>query len=175
MPLIETLTLRPLHEDDCRLLWEWANDPEMRVASFSSAPIPWEDHRQWFAQQLRQSQLLWIGIDNRGNPIGQVRFDMMNNEENASISISIGKGYRGKGWSSKLITMAVENLFQRTRVEKIHAFIKSDNLASIRAFEKAQFESQGIQQVKGQQAVHYLRVKVARFLLNKRVLFFGNN
>ena len=28
---------------DGRLLWEWANDPEVRAASFSSAPVSWED------------------------------------------------------------------------------------------------------------------------------------
>ncbi len=30
------LGLRRVEEADCRLLWEWANEPEVRSASFSS-------------------------------------------------------------------------------------------------------------------------------------------
>lgn len=34
------LRLRTLQESDGKLLWEWANDPQVRAASFSSEPMP---------------------------------------------------------------------------------------------------------------------------------------
>ena len=34
------LHLRPAERKDCRLLWEWANDPATRAAAFSTGTIP---------------------------------------------------------------------------------------------------------------------------------------
>jgi len=36
------LRLRPVCADDCRMIWEWANDPLVRSQSFANDPIPWE-------------------------------------------------------------------------------------------------------------------------------------
>jgi len=47
-----TLVLRRVEEADCSLLWEWANEPEVRSASFSSTPIAWDEHREWFTKKL---------------------------------------------------------------------------------------------------------------------------
>ncbi len=38
-----SIRLRRAGPGDARLLWEWANDPGVRAASFSSDPILWED------------------------------------------------------------------------------------------------------------------------------------
>ena len=50
--LEKELQLRQLRETDCQLLFSWANDPDVRSASFHSAPVQWEEHRQWFKQKL---------------------------------------------------------------------------------------------------------------------------
>jgi spore coat polysaccharide biosynthesis predicted glycosyltransferase SpsG len=34
------ITLRAMSADDCRLVWDWANEPETRASSFSPNPIP---------------------------------------------------------------------------------------------------------------------------------------
>src|SRR5688572_503987 len=48
-PLIR---LRRARTSDNALVWQWANDPTVREASFSSAPIRWEDHVKWFDDRL---------------------------------------------------------------------------------------------------------------------------
>jgi UDP-2,4-diacetamido-2,4,6-trideoxy-beta-L-altropyranose hydrolase len=38
------ITLKRATQEDCRLIWKWANDPDVRAASFSSKPIPYDTH-----------------------------------------------------------------------------------------------------------------------------------
>lgn len=41
----ERLVLRKVVEDDANFLWLLANDPDVREASFSTAAIPWANHK----------------------------------------------------------------------------------------------------------------------------------
>src|SRR5690606_32802006 len=69
------VSFRNATESDARLLWEWANDPVARAASFSSAPIPWEEHEGWFRRRLVQGDPLYLAVDDHQMPLGVVRFD----------------------------------------------------------------------------------------------------
>ncbi|MGQ9862393.1 MAG: GNAT family N-acetyltransferase [Thiobacillaceae bacterium] len=149
------VTLRPACMDDCRLVWEWANDPEVRAASFSTDPIPWTDHVKWFENKLRDPNcFFFIALDENGSPVGQVRLDSDESGQ-AEINICLGKDKRGLGYGPIMVGMAVEEIFARTSVSSVHAFIKAQNQASIKVFEKAGFRRQGVDIVKGNQAVHY--------------------
>lgn len=161
LPCLEKriLRLRQVREHDRKLLWEWANDLEVRAGAFSSGPIPWEEHVCWFTHKLHDPNcFLFIGLDDRSTPIGQVRLDMTNDSE-AEIGVSIEKSRRGSGYGSLLISKAVEEVFRTTRIRTVHAFIKPGNEGSTRAFEKAKFVRLRIETVKGSTAEHYLRVK----------------
>lgn len=155
----EVLRLRAVCEDDCGLLWEWTNDPEVRAASFSSDTIPWERHRQWFANKLHDSNChIFMALDCQDTPIGQVRFEARDHQQ-AEIGISLDKEMRGAGYSSSLIDTAVKKLFRLTPIQSVHAFIKLSNEPSIRAFEKAHFKRLGRKTISGNLAWHYVRVK----------------
>ncbi|MFP5268889.1 UDP-2,4-diacetamido-2,4,6-trideoxy-beta-L-altropyranose hydrolase [Coleofasciculus sp.] len=155
----QPLRLRPIHQEDCKLLWEWANDPEVRSASFSSDPIPWEQHLQWFANKLHDSNCyIFMVFDYEDRAIGQVRFERQDGNE-AEISISLDKGKRGSGYGSSFIDIAVEELFRHTSISSVYALIKPNNDTSIRAFEKAHFKKLGNKIVRGNVALHYVRFK----------------
>ncbi len=151
------LRLRPVEEKDCRLLWEWANDPDVRSAAFNSAPIPWEQHLDWFKNKLSNKKLLMlIATDEQGSPIGQIRFERSGDGE-ADIDVSIARASRGRGMASLLIEKAVETVFQDRSMERVHAFVKPGNHASAKAFERAGFRNAGDVWVKGHAALHYQR------------------
>ena len=151
------LKLRPAGRDDCKLLWEWASDPVVRAASFSSAPISWSNHQDWFARKREDKNcLIFIALNNEDLPIGQVRFDLVNQSE-AEIDVSVTPGNRAEGYGSQLIDMSVKELFSITSVQLVHAFIKSDNLSSIGAFTKAGFSDAGVKVLKGAVAKHFTR------------------
>jgi len=158
----ESVRLRRVHEDDCRLLWEWANDPDVRAVSFSSEPIPWEEHLRWFNSKLGNSGcLLLIAEDGAGVPIGQVRFDVVRKNE-AVISVSVDRENRGKGLGSTIIRLASQRLFDLTEINVIHAYIKQNNEASFRAFMKAGYKESGVTTISGHQAVHLVFQKQGR-------------
>lgn len=153
------LTLRSARAEDCRLVWEWANEPEVRDSAFNSAPILWETHQQWFGRKLLDPNChIYIALDDQVIPIGQVRFDCVSDKE-AEIDITIDKSKRGMGYGSTLIRLAVEELFNQTTFQVVHAFVKPHNSASIRAFERAQFKKFGMEMIRDNTAIHYLRVK----------------
>ncbi len=105
------LRLRTVQESDAQLLWEWANDPQVRAASFSSDPIPWKQHIQWFDAQLKNPNcIIYIAINSDNIPIGQIRYKIQDNQ--AVISISIASDYRHQGYGSELIKIGSDRLFQ---------------------------------------------------------------
>lgn len=152
------LCLRRAAQSDAPLLWEWANDPEVRAASFSSSPIPWEAHVAWLADKVDPSKTLFlIAEEEDGSSVGQVRFDLSGNE--AELNFSIAKEHRGLGRASPLIESAVLRLWADTTTARVHAFVKAENIASAKAFEKTGFERIGSEQVRGKTATHFIRVR----------------
>ena len=155
----DSLHLRPATADDCRRFWEWANDPAVRANSFTSEPIPWEPHVAWFTRKLADANTrLWIA-EQADAPLGQVRFDL--DASSATISVSLDATQRGRNLGALLIWSACQKLFRESPVETIHAHIKPDNTASIRAFKKAGFEPAGQTEVKGFAALRFALSRAA--------------
>lgn len=159
----DSLRLRPATTDDAKLIFDWANDPGVRAVSFSSEAIVWENHVKWFNARLADANYrIWVAMDSVGTPLGQVRFQIEG--EAAIISISLDANQRGKNRGSLLIWTASQKLFRELpALQEIHAYIKPDNQASIRAFEKAEFVKQGERDVKGLVAWLYVleRMRIA--------------
>lgn len=148
--------LRPVQKSDCQLLWEWANNTNIRAVSFSSDPIPWETHLKWFTAKIQDPYCYYlIGIDKDEHPIGQVRFDLDKETQEAEISLSVAPELQGFGYGIALIKSASDLLFHQTSVKIIKAFIKSENSRSIRAFEKAGFYKVADTVIEGCPSLHY--------------------
>jgi len=156
------LKLRPATFEDCRLLWEWANEPAVRAASFSTEVIPWEEHVSWLRRKVSEPGCHHYIIVLSGNdfPIGQVRFDSIGNE--AEIHVSVAADLHGHGYGSQAILMASKHLFKETVITRIYANIKPDNGNSVCAFTKAGFKPDApVKEVKGHKAVQMVLDKNA--------------
>jgi UDP-2,4-diacetamido-2,4,6-trideoxy-beta-L-altropyranose hydrolase len=148
--------LRRAQEGDARLLWEWANDPEVRAASFSSSPIPWETHVAWLEQKLGLADcLILIAEDEDGTPLGQIRFDRRNDGD-AEVNITVAKEKRGRGLAARLIDAGIREQFGQAGCRRIHAFVKPENMASARAFARAGFIQLETTQVRANSALHFV-------------------
>ena len=153
MSMERSLRVRQACENDCLLLWRWANDHDVREFSFSSRPISWEAHLNWFRKKISSPECtIYIAITLGGVPIGQVRFDREQDE--AVISASIDAGYRNKGYGSTMIRLASKSYFEATETRVINAYIKQDNVLSERAFKRSGFESCGRKIFQGNLANH---------------------
>lgn len=148
--------LQRVKPEDCRLLWEWANLPEVRAMSFETAPIPWESHQQWFNRKLQDPRCyFFLILDAESRPVGQIRLEEEQPGE-ATVSLSLAPAARGRGLGPQVLRLAAGELFRTTPVRCVHAYIKPDNQRSIRAFQKAGFRRVGQTRVKGQPAEHYI-------------------
>lgn len=125
--------LRLAGQEDMDLLFLWANDPSVRKNSFSEDEIPYEEHRQWYQTLLTdQKRRQYLYICN-GVPMGQVRISL--SEEDAEISYSIGKEYRGMGHAKKMLQLLQEQVQEDyPYLKRLSAKVKADNTPSQRAF-----------------------------------------
>ena len=145
----ESLNLQPVREEDCRLIWEWANDPEARAVSLSSEPIPWETHVKWFAAHRHgPGNLFYLATNSHNIPVGQVRYDISDTE--AVVSVNLAKEARGRGYGAALIVAGDQRCFADSPVNLIRAYIKPSNTASARAFERAGYMDDGTSVERGQ-------------------------
>ena len=141
------IDIRRAREEDCRPLWEWANDPVVRATAFNPAPIPWESHLRWFDAKLHDpASAIFVGLDPEGVPFGQVRFDW-NDQGVAEIDVNVAQRRRHCGQGGALIRRAVQELLATSAVRSVHARVKPQNQASLRAFEKAGFDLAGSSRV----------------------------
>lgn len=153
--LSQGLKLRRAEREDARLLWEWANDPEVRAVSFHPQPIPWEEHIGWLERRLDDKDcLLFIACEEGGAPIGQVRFDM--DEGKATVSISLDRRFRSRGRGAQILQTACREFFSLHLRPAIHAWIKEANEASLRAFHRTGFHDHAHEVVHGSPAWHLI-------------------
>jgi RimJ/RimL family protein N-acetyltransferase len=138
--------LRPATEADRALTFKWANDPQVRAASFFSAPITEDQHRAWYAKSLAGARTLYI-VEWRNVAIGLLRLDPLS-KGTAEIGITIGAEYRGRGFAvpalEALCTVAAD-----TGTQTLVARIRIDNPRSRRTFERAGFRCERSDAVNG--------------------------
>lgn len=126
------VTLRIAVKEDCQLLFDWANDSDVRNNAFNSAKISWDNHLNWFLDQLTHSDTQIFILERKGKSIGQIRFDR--EDDYWKIDYSIDRAYRGMGMGSKIIKLGVEKIEGR-----IKAWVKKENKVSCIVFEKLGF------------------------------------
>jgi len=149
------ISLRVARKGDCRLLWQWRNDPRVRRSSFSTGMVRWDEHVKWFESKLNDSQcVIYIAMTKSRVPIGQVRYDLRGNH--AAVSVSLDQQFRGKGYGSSVLRLASQKLLKARSVRFIHAYVKRGNKASVAAFAKAGYKRKGTTKFHGYAATHLL-------------------
>ena len=118
-----------------RLLFDWANETEVRRNSFTTEEIIWENHQEWYQKLLTdKSRKLYI-FYRSVQPIGMIRYDIT--DTCARISYSVAKEFRHKGYGKAMVEQAEEVLRkERPDIQTIIAVVKLENAASMRIFEE---------------------------------------
>jgi UDP-2,4-diacetamido-2,4,6-trideoxy-beta-L-altropyranose hydrolase len=157
LAFLSDLEFRRTIDSDCEVFWEWANDPEVRAASFNGKVISWEDHTRWFRAKLGDPQALFYTASKDGQPVGEVRYQV--NGKRAVLSISLDPRFRGRGWGQRILALGTERAFQDTEVEFIDAYVKPSNQASLKLFAGAGFQRFPSEVIEGQEGVHFVLEK----------------
>jgi UDP-2,4-diacetamido-2,4,6-trideoxy-beta-L-altropyranose hydrolase len=122
------------------LLLEWANDPGTRRFAFNTDRIAADQHHQWFSTRLDDAScVMLIGEDQHGLPLGQVRFDLHSDSNEATINISVDVALRGSGVGSLLLREAIATWRKQYPHTPIIAEVVVGNEVSKRLFASAGF------------------------------------
>ena len=83
-----------------------------------------------------------------------MRFDFNEDEQLFIVGITIDENYRGRKLAADFLSKTCCK-FKRIASNPIMAYIKEDNIASIRSFEKAGFKLRSIVNVSGKKSLKY--------------------
>lgn len=124
---------------DSEILLTWRNDPLTRKQSREVILVSPTEHRDWLAMVLADPHRhLFIVETESGAPAGTVRFDI-DSDSTVEVSITVSPHFRGKNFGSPMLLSAELALREQTHVNVFRAFIKRDNVASVRLFESAEY------------------------------------
>jgi RimJ/RimL family protein N-acetyltransferase len=136
-------------------VFELANDPATRAASFHSELIPHDVHVRWYENTLAGSARKLFVAETTGTALGIIRFDFLASEPGvAEIGIAIAAEMRGRGLSRGLLAAATETA-RTLGIARIVARIKPENTPSIRAFQAAGYRQSEEVLFTGAPAHHY--------------------
>ena len=137
---LPTISLRSGTLEDAKALHDWTNDPATRAASFSSDPIPWEGHLKWYKAQLNSTEVTLLIIESCSNKLGVVRFNKNAEADGESvISISLAPECRSLGLAPLILRKAADYFFEIYPQQAITAWIKPENIASVKTFIRANY------------------------------------
>ncbi|WP_169630231.1 GNAT family N-acetyltransferase [Flavobacterium humi] len=151
------LSFRKATENDVELYFNWTNDPSVRSNSYMSESIPYENHVRWFLSKIKEEDCLMLVFQDKNHQdVGQVRIQKSEGNT-AVIGVSTDENHRGKGYASQMISLASAYFLAKNPDICISAYIKSENLASAKAFEKAGFTLKEMLQYQHTESFHYIK------------------
>ena len=150
------LKMRNANIQDIETYFNWANDDEVRKLSFNSDIIPFGEHEVWFNNSL-VNQECCMYLFYTYTEIGQVRIRKISTN-NAVINISLDKNFRGRGYGDKMLKMSIDIFRKKFPKIIINAYVKTENIASKKIFEKSGFKFKEELIFKNINSYHYINV-----------------
>jgi len=134
----DDLIIKEATLDDMMDVYYLSNDPLVRQNSFNTEKIKLEDHKKWYFDKINNKEVFFYVIRDKVTTelISYIRFEKEKNDEYIA-SLAILEKFRGKGLGYKLLKLVSSEVINKKEVNKINAFIKPENIASIKTFKKA--------------------------------------
>ena len=134
------LYLRKASEADLLLLFEWANNSEVRKNAFHTDTIQFKEHKKWFSRLMRDKNQAQYILMYKDLPVGQIRLSCNNDVGGALIDYSIDERYRGQGFGTEILNLAKEAArIDLPSVKRLVGQVKCGNDASKTCFSQSGF------------------------------------
>jgi len=124
------LYLRPATLEDAKILFEWRNDPQVRVASHNQDEISFAAHLSWLRDSLENPVRKLYIAEEDGISVGTARADWSDGAY--TLSWTVSPKSRGKGIGKRMVCFLVKQIRKPIRAE-----VKVGNLASIKIAQEA--------------------------------------
>ena len=126
------MRFRKENKNDCKLIFDWANQKEVRLNSIDNRPIKWDHHKKWFQEKLNSKESQIFILEEK-KPIGQIRIDLC--EGFYYIDYFVELSHRGKGYGKKMI-----DLLKEKNKYPLKALVNESNIISSRVFNSSGFK-----------------------------------
>jgi L-amino acid N-acyltransferase YncA len=130
-----SLNIRDVELKDIHIMFNWVNDPDVRSNALNTTPIKWEEHEKWFTSRIKSAKTKIYILEWLNKPIGQIRFDSVENYW--LIDYSIDVNFRGFGLGKLILEYSKEKFTSPTNWI---AYVKSSNQASLHVFRSLGFQ-----------------------------------
>lgn len=135
------LRLRPALERDRDRLLAWRNDADA-VRFSRTGPVTRATHDAWFSARLTDpSTRIWLGHVG-GTAVGQVRVDI--DDGRGLVSLFVAPEARGRGLAAPFLDGLHNALRVDLQVVHLVAHVRTDNVPSLRAFQRAGYRRQSV-------------------------------
>lgn len=145
----KNINLRALESEDLDFLFTTENDESFW--EISSTQTPYSKYiLQKYIENAHQDiyeakQYRFVICDIKNTPVGMIDlFNFNPQHQRVGIGILITSENQNKGYGSEALEMIIDYAFTYLNVHQIFANITSDNINSIRLFEKLNFKKIGI-------------------------------
>lgn len=133
--------LRKVRKEDSEILLAWRNEPTTIPWMGMTRVLSFDEHDTWFRKVIQDPNCLFFIIEVDSQPVGQIRYhkgaDVMNNF--AKVSINLTQKMHGKGVASVAFRQGSELVRKLGFAHTIFAYVRPDNISSIKAMENAGF------------------------------------
>lgn len=138
--LLEGFSFFPASKEDKKSIYDLSNKDYVREMSLNNRNISMEEHEKWFSSTLRNKNIDFFVIKNNYNQLlGQARFNIIQ-KNIAEISISLDEKIKGTGKGTFILKRSMDFFLSKfPQIFKIIAYIKRENISSIKIFEKNNF------------------------------------
>jgi RimJ/RimL family protein N-acetyltransferase len=125
-------------------MYQWRNNAATRRYFFDPAEIEYREHCDWFEKVLAAEDIVLLVVEERGYPMGVVRFNFQEEGQTAEVSVYVDPARHGAGLGKKVLT-AGECYLRRNSpgVRAITAQVMQENIASRKLFIQAGFVETG--------------------------------
>lgn len=135
------IKLRKASPHDSKNVLDWRNEPTTIPWMGETRALSFDEHQVWFLKSLSDPHCLFFIIEADMKPIGQIRYhhntDLI--ENTAKVSINIANEMHGKGVASIAFRTGSELVREFEFAKNIFAYVRPDNIGSIKAMENAGF------------------------------------
>ncbi|HJN79213.1 MAG TPA: GNAT family N-acetyltransferase [Flavobacteriaceae bacterium] len=133
--------LRAIEPDDLDLLYDIENDKSLWKYSNTSSPFSKNTLKKFIQNShldiIEHKQIRLVLSDKDNTAFGFIdlfKYDMINRR--AGVGIIIFKKYRSKGLGSKSLDLIEDYVLKHVPIHQLYANISSENIDSIKLFEK---------------------------------------
>ena len=141
MDNINEYILRALEPDDLDILYDTENDKSLWKYSNTSSPFSKHSLKKFIENShldiIEHKQVRLVLSDKNNLPFGFIdlfKYDMIN--KRAGVGIIIFEKYRSRGWGSISLDLIENYVKKYIPIHQLYANISSENIESIKLFEK---------------------------------------